>query len=210
MTSLLASAPITLVEPHQVETLEAGHGHGRRWPTRHQLLVVAFVLLTLATAALAVLTVHYRGKADRPMASPAPAPSATKPPASPKVTRRTVRLLRGHVTVQLVAVVMPDAAKGRLSITAHVSHGIPRYRYDLSGGICPGGREHVWVRGVTDNHGDALLTGPIWVLPAIKPFYVSVDPQPLVSGPNAPITGIAGILISGQATPLVGQQEPCL
>ena len=197
------------MEQRESDVLEAVAKVRSRAATRRALLALVLIL-GAGLATVSAVAVHYKREADRRPNAPRSTTSPAPRPVQPSITRSTSRLLRGTVTVQLTSVVMPNAETGKLIIMGHVAGGVPHHRYVLGGSACPDGRGHVWASGVTDSTGQAQLTGPVWTLSAARSYYLSIDPQPLVSGPRAPATGIGFFLVGAYATPILGQQAPCL
>ena len=144
------------------ELIEAG-GHPRRARLDGQrLLPVLVVLLVIGVAVLSVVALHYERASERRPSIVQPTPVASFEVRQPIIIRHRYRLLGGKLTVDVMAIAVPNAHRDRLILTGHVVGGIPNHRYVLAGRAWPCGGEHVSVQGVTDATGNGLLSGRVW------------------------------------------------
>jgi hypothetical protein len=136
---------------------------------------VAVVLLTAALAAVTTVAVHYR--ADAVYSSTTALPTAGR--------------LAGTITVFTAHA---SSGNAQIVLSARISGGLPRTRYELSGNDCTSNAaDHTWASGVTNAHGSATLTGPAWMVSTSHEYFLGLSsPRMNQSRPGPAVHGFFG------------------
>ena len=144
------------------DLLEAGGDPRHARLDAQRLLPALVVLLVIGVAVLSLVALHYKQASERRPSIVQPTPVASFEVRQPIIIRHRYRLLGGKLTVDVMAIAVPNAHRDRLILTGHVVGGIPNHRYVLAGRAWPCGGEHVSVQGVTGATGNGLLSGRVW------------------------------------------------
>jgi hypothetical protein len=164
------------------------------------------VLLAAALAGAMSVALHYRGEVAalhrqlRSVRAPVARPSLAPPTLSSTTTDLpSSGPLAGEVTA---FVARSSTGLAQVIVTARISGGRPRSRYELSGGDCAGNAaDHPWAVGVTNGRGSAELTGHAWTVSGSDEYYLvlgSADldqnhPGPAVHGYFGPARGLSAV-----------------
>jgi hypothetical protein len=167
------------MERRGADPVEDGHGPRRARGHGQRLLATLVGLLVVAVIALSAAAVHYESAARRSHGMPRSAPAAsTQATDQSMLTRHGYRLLNGTLRVHVLAIVLPDFSRDVLIMWGRVVGGVPKHRYVLAGGYCPGHNDWLSLQGVTDARGDAVLQSRARTVLRGATHYFSLKPYP--------------------------------
>lgn len=151
----------------------------RKLPSWVAWLVVV-MLLAVALAKSIIVAVHYRDQvvalrreAHLPPLFAPPSPAKTRLPPT-LVSETSTLSSSGPLTVQVSALTdRSSAGRAWVIVTARVSGGRPRSRYELFGGDCVGdANDRAWAAGFTSARGSADLTGRVVKVSSRDEYYL--------------------------------------